>query len=271
MLAKRIHARKRRRQVAQLAGRLGPPGGEMAGHVPFVGGNLARVEVAEDGRGRKLAAGQQVRIVDLSADAGAGMGLFENLHGFESADVFARHLRLATTQHYGVAAREYVVALVQDLDAIRQVAAFTMKAFSDHWVPAGADGQIERVAQRFALVACGGEIAIKLGILPWAIGDALHAAGKCFDAWLAARGGVDAAEVQDGIEQGGRFSWRTAWPGSSPPGRTSRRPGHPSETSQASAKRPATAGTTSSRPTHGRKSAPASILAEQPQRFVSAA
>ena len=31
-------------------------------------------KVAEDGRGRKLAAGQQVRIVDISAEAGAGMG-----------------------------------------------------------------------------------------------------------------------------------------------------------------------------------------------------
>src|SRR5262249_10783358 len=42
-------------------------------------------KVAEDGRGRKLAAGQQVRIVDLSADAGAGMGMFEELHGLSTA------------------------------------------------------------------------------------------------------------------------------------------------------------------------------------------
>jgi uncharacterized protein (DUF927 family) len=41
-------------------------------------------KVAEDGRGRRLAAGQQVRIVDIPADAGAGMGMFEKLHGFES-------------------------------------------------------------------------------------------------------------------------------------------------------------------------------------------
>src|SRR5271166_263531 len=36
-------------------------------------------KIAEDGRGRRAAAGQQVRIVDIAADAGAGLGLFENL------------------------------------------------------------------------------------------------------------------------------------------------------------------------------------------------
>ena len=42
-----------------------------------------------------------------------------------------------------------------------------MKAFSQQFVPVGADGQIERVAQRFALVAVGGELAQQHGILPW--------------------------------------------------------------------------------------------------------
>jgi len=65
-------------------------------------------KVAEDGRGRKLAAGQQVRIVDVAADAGSEMGMFENLHGFASAEILARHLRAATQQHYGVAARQYL-------------------------------------------------------------------------------------------------------------------------------------------------------------------
>ena len=52
-------------------------------------------KVAEDGRGRKVAAGQQVRVLDLPAEAGAGMGLFENLHGFPSADAFAHGRSLA--------------------------------------------------------------------------------------------------------------------------------------------------------------------------------
>ncbi len=125
----------------------------------------------------------------------------KNLHGFKSADAFARHLRAATAQHYGVASREYVAAIVSDIEEVRQSATTLMQMFCETYVPAGADGQIDRVAQRFALVACGGEIAAQCGIVPWKRGDALAAAGQCLDAWLNSRGGIDAAEVQDGIEQ----------------------------------------------------------------------
>ena len=50
-------------------------------------------KVAEDGRGKRLSAGQQVRVVDIPADPGAGLGLFEELHSFSSAEVLATHLR----------------------------------------------------------------------------------------------------------------------------------------------------------------------------------
>jgi putative DNA primase/helicase len=158
-------------------------------------------KVAEDGRGKKLAAGQQVRIVDIAADAGAGMGMFENLHGFASAEALARHLRAATNQHHGVAARHYLGAVVPAIDELRKQIAPIMRAFSEQYVPAGADGQVDRVAQRFALVAVGGELAQQHGILPWEPGEAIASAGRCFNDWLAARGGHDAAEVSDGMEQ----------------------------------------------------------------------
>ena len=158
-------------------------------------------KVAEDGRGRKLAAGQQVRIVDIAADAGAGMGMFETLHGFESAEIFARHLRHATAQNYGVAARQYLGAIVPVIEDLRRQIAPIMKAFSQQFVPVGADGQIERVAQRFALVAVGGELAQQHGILPWQPGEAIAAAGRCFTDWIKLRGGITSGEERDGIEQ----------------------------------------------------------------------
>jgi putative DNA primase/helicase len=158
-------------------------------------------KVAEDGRGRRLAAGQQVRIVDIAADAGAGRGMFENIHGFASPEILARHLRAATQQHYGVAARQYLAAIVPIIDDLRKQIPPIMKAFIEQYVPAGADGQVERVAQRFALIAVGGELAQQHGIVPWPAGEAITAAGKCFEDWLRVRGGHDAAEARDGIEQ----------------------------------------------------------------------
>jgi len=158
-------------------------------------------KIAEDGRGRRMAAGQQVRIVDIPADAGEGLGLFEKLHGFASAELFARHLRTATQNHHGVAAREYLKRLVPEIQEIRKVVTSVIEGFSEQYVPAGADGQVERVAQRFGIIAAGGEIATQLGILPWSRGEAIAAAGKCFDDWLAVRGGIEPAEAREGIEQ----------------------------------------------------------------------
>jgi uncharacterized protein (DUF927 family) len=76
-----------------------------------------------------------------------------------------------------------------------------VKSFCDTYVPAGADGQIGRVAQRFGLIAAGGEIATLYEIVPWSRGDAVKAAAICFEQWLAARGGHEAAETAAGIEQ----------------------------------------------------------------------
>jgi len=158
-------------------------------------------KIAEDGRGRKMAAGQQVRIVDIPADAGAGMGMFESIEGFASAEAMARYLREASQQHYGVAARAFLTALVPMIADAQKHVAGSVVEFCKQFVPAGADGQVERVAQRFGLIAASGELAIHLQILPWQQGEALIAAKICFEAWLAQRGGIEPSEVRAGIEQ----------------------------------------------------------------------
>jgi putative DNA primase/helicase len=50
-------------------------------------------------------------------------------------------------------------------------------------------------------VAAAGELAREFGIVPWKEGEALNAAGRCFNDWFASRGGKDAAEVQAAISQ----------------------------------------------------------------------
>ncbi len=162
-------------------------------------------KIAEDGRGRRIAAGQEVRIVDIAADAGAGMGIFENLHGFPSADAFARHLKMASGEHYGEAWREFMRVLVKDFDAI----APTVNGYRDEFIaentPAGADGQVSRVAARFGLVAAGGEMATAFGVLPWQPGEATKAATRCLRDWLLLRGGVEPAEEREAVSAVRRF------------------------------------------------------------------
>lgn len=158
-------------------------------------------KMKEDGRGRRMAAGQEVRIVDIPADAGAGHGLFENLHGFTSADLFARHLRDAALANYGVASRAFLRRIVPDVQEVRKHVSTFISRFTEQYVPKGADGQVERVAQRFGLIAAGGEVAANLGIAPWPPGTAVEGAGKCFDDWLASRGGIEPAEAREGVER----------------------------------------------------------------------
>jgi putative DNA primase/helicase len=146
---------------------------------------------------RRVRAGQQVRVVDVPADAGAGLGLFEELHGEATASAFAERLKAAAAAAYGTAGRAFLGALVgEDADGLVQSARASRETFRELHVPAGAVGQVVRVADRFALAAAAGEMAAALGILPWGAGEAEAAAARCFSDWLAAReGGAAAAGV----------------------------------------------------------------------------
>ena len=65
--------------------------------------------------------------------------------------------------------------------------------------PTNADGQVQRVAAHFSLIAAAGELAIKFDVLPWPRGAAIDAAEKCFKAWLNNRGTCGAAEIEYAI------------------------------------------------------------------------
>jgi putative DNA primase/helicase len=67
-------------------------------------------------------------------------------------------------------------------------------------IPARADGQVRRVAGRFALVALAGELAREFAVLPWPEGEASRAALVCFKAWLERRGHIGASERERGLQ-----------------------------------------------------------------------
>jgi uncharacterized protein (DUF927 family) len=162
-------------------------------------------KIAEDGKGRRAAAGQEVRIVDIPADAGVGLGIFEDLHGFPSADAFARHLKTAAGEHFGHASHAYLEMLTRDFDGIAPVVSGYQKEFIAENCPTNADGQVSRVAARFGLVAAGGEMATAGGVLPWQPGEATKAATTCFHAWLSSRGGIEPAEEREALSAVRRF------------------------------------------------------------------
>ncbi len=148
--------------------------------------------------GKRAMAGLEVRLVNLPADAGAGLGVFQALHGKPGAAVLADHLRDAARTHYGTAARSYLRQLTsdraQDPDGLRAFLTKLRDGFLAQHVPEGAAGQVRSVASRFALIGAAGELARDYGVLPWSEGEAMRAAGACFAAWIMERGGAGAEE-----------------------------------------------------------------------------
>ncbi len=156
---------------------------------------------------RTTQAGMAVRLVDVPADAGAGLGVFEYLHDEASAGDFAQLLLRATTQCYGTALPAFLARLTGELqrdasgviDSLRERVGATVRA-SFETIP-GAGGQVRSVANRFALVAIAGELAGEWQITEWQPGEATRAAETCFRAWLADRGTVGAAEDAQAVKQ----------------------------------------------------------------------
>jgi putative DNA primase/helicase len=151
--------------------------------------------------GKKPKAGQMVRLVEIPADAGAGHKLFEELHGFKDGDAFATHLKSAAEKNHGTAIMAFLEAIAARLRDMPDLVQDLKKEWIAANIPPGADGQVQRVMSRFGLVAAAGEIASRLMVLPWPEGEAERAASTCFKAWLSRRGGTDAFEVADGINQ----------------------------------------------------------------------
>jgi putative DNA primase/helicase len=163
-------------------------------------------KIAEGGTGTKTFAGQEVRMVDLPADPGAGLGILENLHERDSAAVFFQELRTATARFYGVPFRVFLRHLVKRIEIeadLPEKLREELETIIKSWlVPLGADGgQVRSVARRFGLIALAGRIATEALITGWAPGEAENAAHACLLAWIAKRGTLGAREDADAVLQ----------------------------------------------------------------------
>jgi putative DNA primase/helicase len=160
-------------------------------------------KIAEAGYGRATA-GMAVRLLDIPADAGSGLGVFEDLHGAKDGNAFVQKLKAAAASYYGTPIRTFL----QQLTAPTRLAASAgsiRHIFIRDLEIENYDGQVHRAANRFGLVAAAGELATQMGITGWDEGAASEAAEKCFRAWLATRGGTGPLELVEGVRQVRRF------------------------------------------------------------------
>jgi len=124
-----------------------------------------------------------VRLVGIPAIVSDKLGVFENLHGRKKPVTFSKDVKTAAMKDYGTAGPafiEYIVAHYDEIIGRKDEIEQTARSF----VPENADGQVERVAELFALVAFAGELAIEADVLPWATGYAKQISKRLFDEWL---------------------------------------------------------------------------------------
>ncbi|VVQ12250.1 hypothetical protein PS914_05334 [Pseudomonas fluorescens] len=158
--------------------------------------------------GNAAHAGAELRMVDVNAGTRTHRA-FDELHGLAGAD-FHRLLTVAVGAHHGhigpafvekLLASDYRPGLLEDFANIR--AKFTED-----------NAQAGRVADRFAVIALAGEMAITYGLLPWKQGSALADCQLLYSEWLSRVGSGNAEDRQilagilDFIEKHGssRFS-----------------------------------------------------------------
>lgn len=151
-------------------------------------GEIGLAQHMRDG-GKIAKAGQEVRMIDIAADAGAGHGLFEELHGYEGGAKLSDTIKAATQVYHGTPALAFLEHLTRDQKTFPIALKQAMSGFVTANLPSGAAGQAERVCSRFAIIAIAGEYATGAGITGWQQGDAVTAAATCFKSWLDNRGG----------------------------------------------------------------------------------
>ena len=132
--------------------------------------------------GRKSKAGQELRLADLPADAGMGMGAVEYLHGFNSSGELVNRIRDLSAKQYGTAGEAWLEWLVGQNNLEERVS-LRVKSWMAEMAAICPSGKAARVLMRFGLVAVAGELATEAGITGWQPGEAWRACQACARAW----------------------------------------------------------------------------------------
>jgi putative DNA primase/helicase len=151
--------------------------------------------------GTKVKAGAEVRLANIPADAGAGMGLFEELHGSANPRIFAEELQRIASQQYGTPLRAFIERFIQNFDENVDWLKNFMAEFEKNALPPGAAPEVGRALKRFSVVAAAGALATKFGITGWDADESRRAALRCFQDWLSDRGGIGQFDIEAGIRQ----------------------------------------------------------------------
>ncbi|WP_312785948.1 DUF927 domain-containing protein [Stenotrophomonas indicatrix] len=148
--------------------------------------------------GKQTRAGQSVRLADVPAETEGGHGVFERLHDASDGAALSALLKDAAARTYGAPWPLWMAYLTQqDSPTLTAKLRESTDRFLATYVPDDASGEVQRVAERFAIVAFAGELAsaCRHHLTGWPKGEATRGVAACFQAWLQRRGGSGSADT----------------------------------------------------------------------------
>lgn len=133
--------------------------------------------------GKLSRAGQEIRMLDVRSDLNP-FGAWAELHGLLGGREFSDAILSASTTHYGLAGPAFVGKLLEcgEVHELPAMLAELRQLFPTD------NGQEGRAAERFAIVAMAGELAISWGILPAPEGSARDAMLVLYNDWRGNQG-----------------------------------------------------------------------------------
>lgn len=125
--------------------------------------------------------GQEVRFVDLEADAGQNLGICDFVPSGASIVQYIDKLRTNSEKFFGTAIRSFLRQLVHDPDATQRINSYYNECL-DKLSSSHKNPQVLRIIKRFALVYAAGNLACCYGVLPFS--DVNGSIITCFNSWL---------------------------------------------------------------------------------------
>lgn len=144
------------------------------------------------GKNKVVHAGSEVRmpnifVKEFVTEAGVKQGLFETLWGEKTSFEFVEAVSASAKGNYGWAGPMFVRSFMANRAEEIKFADEVLKRVTEditQLIPAG-NRQAGRVAEKFAALAAGGELATRFGLTGWPLGEAEDAALRCFQWWFS--------------------------------------------------------------------------------------
>ncbi len=136
--------------------------------------------------GKRSRTGQEIRLLDIPARR--TFGAWDDLHGMAGGREFSDAIQRTSATHYGQAGPAFITELLkagQDEPLSKMLPEMLAQLCEQYLTN---NGQESRAAERFALLAMAGELAIQFNILPVPVGAAHSAMLELFEVWRTGRG-----------------------------------------------------------------------------------